>query len=272
MTNAMSGTVHHLKSRRLLLGGVAAAAVVAVAGLAATHAWGQSTATTAALPVATPVTGSPATTPSPPTTAPSGDQLTVAKTRVDLRVDRQLAAIDRASARMAAKADLNPSQRSTVGSDLGTLRSGLVALKAKVDAETSVEAVRADVKAARLAAKTNPGIEVGSLYVRADGATAYLDAVSGRVATIQSKLKASAPDAAAVNNAISDIQAKVADARGHLSGFDSALLVPTPPTPAQVSAATTGLKSVATDLTAIRKDVRSIRQARAGSKASPAGG
>ncbi len=276
----MSGTVHHLKSRRVLLGGVTAAAVLAVAGLAATQAWGQSTATTGALPVATPVTASPATTPtppatapgSPPATAPSADQLTVAKTRVDLRVDRQVAAIDRAGARLSTNAALNASERSTVSNDLGTLRSGLVALKAKTDAETTVKAIQADVKAARLATKSDPGIEVASLYVRADGATAYLDAVSGRVATIQSKLKASAGDATAVNNALSDIQAKVADARSHLTGFDAALLVPAPPSPAQVTAATTALKTVATDLTAIRKDVGSIRQARRGAKASPAGG
>ena len=196
----------------------------------------------------------------------------MAKTRVDLRVDRQVAAIDRAGARISTNAALNPSERSTVSSDLGTLRSGLVALKAKTDAETTLKAIQADVKAARLAAKSDPGIEVASLYVRADGATAYLDAVSGRVATIQSKLKASASDATAVTNALSDIQAKVADARSHLTGFDAALLVPAPPSPAQVTAATTALKTVATDLTAIRKDVRGIRQARSGAKASPAGG
>ena len=176
-----------------------------------------------------------------------------------------MAAIDRVTARISTNANLTPAERTTVGGDLGTLKSGLVALKAKVDAETTTDAIKADVKAARTAAKGNPAIEVGSLYVRADGATAYLDAVTARVAKIQSKLTAP-------NSALADIQAKVADARSHLNGFDAALLEPQPASPAQVATATAAMKAVAGDLSAIRKDVKGLRQSRRAAGTKPAAG
>lgn len=248
----MSARVHHLKSRRAWLGAVAAIAVLAVGGFATTQALAQSTTTT---------------TPAAPSTAPSGDQITVAKNRVDLQVDRRVAAIDRVSARIPANTNLTAAQRTTLTTSLGTLKSGLVALKTKVDGETTAQAIKADVKAARKAAKGNPGVEVATLYARADAASAYLDAVNARVATIQSKLKAPA----AASNGLSDIQAKVADARSHLNGFDAALLAPTPATPAQVTAATAALKAVSTDVSAVRKDVKDLRQGRRAAKTTPAG-
>jgi hypothetical protein len=267
----MSANIHHLQSRRALLGVVAATAVLAVAGFATSQAWGQSTGTAAATtgptPSVAPATG---TTPAPATGSPAtGDQLNVAKTRADLKVDRRVAAIDKVSARVPAKADLSPAERTAVTADLTSLKSGLVALKAKVDADTTVAAIKADVKAARTAAKGNTTIQAAALYVRADAASAYLDAVSARVAAIQSKLPASGGDA--LNKVLSDIQAKVADARSHLSGFDAALLSPAPPSQAQVTAATTTLKAVAGDLSAIRTDVKSLRQARAGAGKRAAG-
>jgi hypothetical protein len=248
----MSARVHHLKSRRAWLGAVAAIAVLAVGGFATTQAWAQSTTTT---------------TPAAPSPAASADQLTVAKNRVDLKVDRRVAAIDRVSARVAANANLSAAQRTTLTTSLGTLKSGLVALKAKVDGETTSQAIKADVKAAGEAAKANPSVEVATLYARADAASAYLDAVTARVATIKSKLKAPA----AANTVLSDVQAKVADARNYLNGFDAALLEPAPASAAQVTAATAALKAVGTDVSAIRKDVKNLRQGRRTAKTTPAG-
>jgi hypothetical protein len=263
----MSARVHHLKSRRALLGAVAASAVLAVAGFATSQAWGQSTGTAAATtgPTTTvgpaPASGAPASG-APTTAAPSGDPLAVAKNRVDLRIDRQVALIDRVSARVPSNADLSPAERTAVTGDLATLKSGLVALKAKVNADTTVAAVKTDVKAARSATKDNTGIEAAALYVRADDATAYLDAVTGRIATIQSKRKASGADTTTLNNALSDIQAKVTDAHNHLAGFDAALLSPDPPSAAQLTTAATALKAVQADLTAIRTDVRGLRRSK----------
>jgi chromosome segregation ATPase len=232
------------RSRRAKLAAVGVTAALVVGGVAiGSSAWAGS---------------GPAATSSPTAASPS-----VAKDRVNLTVDRQLAAIDRVSAALAGDANLTAAEKSTATADLTSYRSALADLKNKVDGESTTAAIRADVKAARQAGKANPALAQAALYLRGAEAGARLDAVDARVARIQSRLesaKANGKDVTAARDALSDLQAKVSSARNELKGFGPALLSAQPPS-SGVAAATTSLKAVTADMQAIGKDVKTIRQA-----------
>jgi hypothetical protein len=248
---------HHPTSRRALLGVAAVSAALAVAGVAATSpAWAGSG------PSAGP-TQAVAASALPTIAAVTSDPITIAKARVDRSVDRQVATIDRVNARLANGTNLTASERTTLTTDLSERRTGLTALKAKVDGDSTVAAIKADVKAAAAAAKGNPAVELASLHLRAADASAYVAALDRRVATMQSKLdaaKTAGKDVTAAQNALTDLQAKLTDARSHLDGFDAALPAGQP-TNAGFAPAAMALKAVHADVTSIRKDATVIRQA-----------
>jgi hypothetical protein len=225
------------------------AATLAVVGVTTAPAWAGSRAPTSAPAVSS--------TPPGPST-PSG--LTAVKRRVDRRVNQAIAAINGITAPKGVH--LTAAELSVARADLNTLRAGLNRLKTKVDGETSVAAVRADVRAARHAAASNPTLEQGVLLVKAAAANRYLDAVSNKIGPAQTRIdaaKQAGKDVAAAQTALADARAKVADARSHLGGFAPALLSAKPPATG-FAAARTSLAAVRTDIVAIRHDASLIRQ------------
>jgi hypothetical protein len=253
----MSTNVRRPELRRPLLAVAAVSVGLLVAGVAATSsAWaGSAPPSTTTLPAAS--GSAPASGPA------SAGRVAVAKARVDVSVDRRVATIDRVSARISSDTNLTAAEKATLTGDLGTRRADLGSLKAKVDGESTVAAIKADVKAARSAGKGDQSAELATLYLRGADASAYLDAVDRRVGTLQSRLdkaKAAGKDVTAAQNAVADLQAKVTDARAHLKGFGQALLSAQPAS-AGFPAAKATLKAVHTDVTFIRKDAGVIRGA-----------
>ena len=246
----MTIKVHLPKGRRGLVVTAGITATLAVVGVATAPAWAGSNR-------------SQKTRPAVPLSAPaSGNSLTAVKQRVDRRVDRATSAIDRITAALPGDAHLTAAEVSFARGDLASLRSDLTALKAKVDGENSVPAIRADVRAARRTVSANPSAEQGALLLRAAVANRYLDAVSSRIGRAQTRIDAAkqgGKDVTAAQTALADAQAKVADARGHLAGFAPALLSAQPPA-AGFAAAKASLQSVRTDVEAIRHDAKVIRQ------------
>jgi hypothetical protein len=252
----MSTNIHRPELRRPLLAVAAVSVGLLVAGVAATSsAWAGSAPPTTTLSAASgfAATSGPA----------SADRVAVAKARVDVSVDRRVATIDRVIARISSDTNLTAAEQATLTGDLSTRRAGLAALKAKVDGESTVAAIKADVKAARIAGKGDSSVELATRYLQGADASAHLDIVDRHVATLQSRLdkaKAAGRDVTAAQNAVADLQAKVTDARAHLKGFGQALLSAQPAS-AGFPAATATLKAVRTDLSSIRKDGAVIRGA-----------
>ncbi len=247
----MATNMHFPKSHRTKIAAVVIAGALVVSGVGAAAAFAAGG------------------TPGPTTTAPAGahageavspDTLAAAKDRVNLSVDRGLAALDVVATRTAADPSLTATEHATVDADVSAARAALNGLKTKVDGETTLAAVRSDVKAARAAAKADPAIVQAQLLARIDAGTAVIDRINTTVPRLQIRLQkaqTAGKDVSKAQAALTDLQAKAADAGSHLSGLSAAVLSGQSGAQANAEAA---LKVAQGDLAAIRTDVKTIRQ------------
>jgi hypothetical protein len=129
-----------------------------------------------------------------PTSAPAAATRnlspSVLKERVSLRIDRMVAAVDRVSAGVPNDKDLTPAEKATAQTDLSAARRGPTELRAKVDAETTVSAIKGDLKSARSAIKSNTTFEQAALLVRGANGEAFINTIEARIARIQAKISA----------------------------------------------------------------------------------
>jgi hypothetical protein len=147
-----------------------------------------------------------------------------------------------------------------VTADIAAARAALTSLKTKVDAETTIAAIRTDVRSAKTAAKADPAITQAGLLARGYGSSAVLDRIDAGVARLKARLQAAqaaGTDVTKAQAALSDLQAKAADARGQLTGFAKSVL-------SGQAGASKSATAVKTDLKAIKTDTKAIRGALGG--------
>jgi hypothetical protein len=248
----MSPNVHFPTSRRAKLVAASLAAALGLSGVTAVAAFAASGPSSTAPPA-------PAAASAAPKTA-TPNQLATAKDRVNLSVDRRSAALDQLATRSAADPGLSAADHSTVTADIAAARAALTSLKTKVDAETTIRAIQADVRAAKTAAKADPAITQAGLLARGYGSSAVLDRVDASVARLKARLQAAqaaGTDVTKALAALSDMQAKAADARGQLTGFAKSVLSGQ----AGATKSASALDAVKTDLKAIKTDTKTIRAA-----------
>jgi hypothetical protein len=245
----MSPNVHIPTSRRAKLIAASLAAALGLSGVTAV----------AAFAAAGPSSTAPATAPAPASKTATPNQLATAKDRVNLSVDRRLAALDQLATRSAADSGLSAADHSTVTADIAAARAALTSLKTKVDAETTIAAIRTDVRSAKTAAKADPAITQAGLLARGYGSSAVLDRIDAGVARLKARLQAAqaGTDVTKAQAALSDLQAKAADARGQLTGFAKSVL-------SGQAGASKSATAVKTDLKAIKTDSKAIRGALGG--------
>lgn len=147
----------------------------------------------------------------------TADRLANSKDRAAKEIQRRIDALTDANTRLQASANVSANVKTHIGNAVQLQITNLVALKAKINADTSIEAVKTDIK-------TINSTYRNFLLVLAQGyVTVSADAVQNVAATMTSigaKLETriaaahtAGKDTAALSASLSDMKAKIADAK-----------------------------------------------------------
>jgi hypothetical protein len=177
-------------------------------------------------------------------------QATAARTRAtvetlkafgDCEIGRRITTLDALSARITASKVLTSAHAAALQSEIGSTKSGLTSLKATLDAETTVVALKADI--AKIVTDYRVYVLVVPQVNLMNGADGVIAAQS-RFATVNTRLtaaiaaaKAKGKDTTAAQASLDAMNAAVTKAVGLASPLPEALL---PLTPAQYNAGTAG--------------------------------
>jgi hypothetical protein len=194
---------------------------------------------------------------------------TNAKTRADQEIDRRIASLTKLSTRVGEMTKLSPSQISGLQSDLAAQIKTLTDLKAKIDADTDLATLRADIhsitESYRIYALVLPRTHIVSaadriLTVVAD-ITALEPKLEARIAA------ATTSDKSALDAAYADMKAKIADAQTQATAAVSLVIGLAPDNgdksvgagnAAALKEARTKIEAATKDLKAARADIKTI--------------
>ena len=178
------------------------------------------------------------------------DATAALKARGDVEIDRRLRTLADLTKRVQNAKHLTPANRDALATQLVAETSGLTALKAKIDADTDLATLRADLRAIvtqyRVYLLMDPKVH---LVVAADRSLAAADAFDKVFAKLDGK--------PGVDQAkLADAKAKVDDARKLAGGVpDSVIPLQPPDYPGNRPA----LESARDDLRTARQDLRAAR-------------
>jgi hypothetical protein len=190
------------------------------------------------------------------------------KARVDTRIELRLKTLAALKIAIGGATNLTSSDKSTLSALVSGDISGLTTLKSKTDAETTVDAVKADghsmVVDFRIYMLVVPKVRFTVASETETAAIARLRSVHDKLAALATQLAASGKD-------VSAEQAKLADAQSHLAAATSALdgkvagLLGVAPSPdasamkAAVSPVRTAVHTARADIKAALGDEKSVR-------------
>jgi hypothetical protein len=139
------------------------------------------------------------------------------KTHADQEITRRIQGLNKLIARVNDMKKVSASVKSSLAAEVQTEIGNLTSLKAKIDAETDLTALRTDVKSItqsyRIYALIIPQ---GHILATADRALSIVDLMTAAAAKIQTRIdadKAAGKDVTAETSALLDFTAKVADAK-----------------------------------------------------------
>lgn len=144
-------------------------------------------------------------------------QLTGLKVRADQELNRRIAALNKLLVRLSEMKKLSPDQIATFKSQIQAEITSLTNLKAKTDADSDLPTLQADKKSIvasyRIFALFIPKMQ---LLAAADRMEIIADKLSDLATTLQSKIQQaqeSGKDVTALQSSLSDMQAKLVDAK-----------------------------------------------------------
>jgi hypothetical protein len=185
----------------------------------------------------------------------------------DCEISRRFATLDQLASRVSASKVLTSSDAAALTAEIGATKSGLTSLKATIDAETSIPALRADI------VKIATDYRVYLLVVPQANLVSAADAVIASQTTFSkintnltariAAAKAAGKDVTAAQADLDKMNAAVTAAVGLASPLPAALL---PLTPAQYNGGTAG-PVLASARTALGQARDQIKAARADAKA-----
>ncbi len=246
-------------SPRAIVAGLAVAAVLAASSVAAV---------TASSPA--PVTGGPAgktVCASQLTARKAGQSVETLRAFGDCEIARRLTTLDQLTAKIGSSKVMTSQHAAALKGEIGSTRGGLTALKAKIDAETDIAALKADIRKIatdfRVYALVVPQV---NLVNGADGvvaAQAKFADVNTRLSQAIAKAKQAGKDTSAAQQHLDAMNAAAAKAGSLASGIPAAVL---PLTPAQFNAGTAGpiLTTARSNLVLARGQIRvAVQEAKA---------
>jgi hypothetical protein len=174
-------------------------------------------------------------------TMKTGATVATARAFGDCEINRRFTSLDALAGRITASKVLTSSDAAALQGEVGTTKAGLTSLKATIDAETDLTALKADI--AKIAADYRVYLLVTpqvNLISAADGVVA----AQARFADVNTKLaariaadKTAGKDTTAAQTALDAMNAAVANAVGLAGPLPAKLL---PLTPAQYNSGTAG--------------------------------
>lgn len=215
----------------------------------------------AALLVAAAATPAGAATPAPRT-------VQSAKAVAEARIDGRLHTLAALKTAVNAATNLTSGHRGTLTALLDADVSGLTALRAKVDAEQSVDAVRADertmVVSYRVYMLVVPKVRLTIASDVENAATAKLGSVHDALAAAVAKAQSQGKDVSAEHAELADLASQLTAARGALAGKVDTLLTvaPSPDASAMTAAVTPVRQAVRTARQDLHKAVADAKEVR----------
>jgi hypothetical protein len=192
--------------------------------------------------------------------------LATAKAKCDTAITERFGELDKLSARVSTAKALTADHKATVGGILGTSKSGLTDLKAKIDADTDAATLKADcgqiTAGFRIYALRAPQVRLALAGDRQATVLAKGGTIVPKLEAAIQKAATNGKDVTDANAKLDDLKAKLADATGLLNGLvDNELTV----TPDQwnanhgvLSGAMQSLKTSQADLKTALADAKAI--------------
>jgi hypothetical protein len=147
----------------------------------------------------------------------TADRLANAKDRAGKEIQRRIDALTDANTRLQASANVSASVKTLIGNAVQAQISNLVALKAKISADTSIESVKVDIKSINSTYRNFLLVLAqGYMTVSADAVQNVSATMTSIGAKLETRINAAhtvGKDTAALSASLSDMKAKIADAK-----------------------------------------------------------
>lgn len=190
------------------------------------------------------------------------------KTRADNEITRRVNALTKLMSRIGDMKRLTPDQKTSLTAQVQDEINALQTLKTKIDADTDIATLRTDVqsivKSYRVFALFIPKMYI---MAHADRLLDIVDTLTGIQGKLQTRIdaaKTAGNDTTAMQNLISDMTAKLADAKTQATNAINAVLPLTPDgwpgNKTTLMSARTMLGTARQDIQAAHKDEQLIRQ------------
>lgn len=198
--------------------------------------------------------------------------------RGDTEIERRIVALNQLIERIDKIRKLSATQKTELKAKVQTEIDTLNALKAKIDADTDIDTLRADVKSIvesyRVFVVFMPQIKLIAAADRLLTVAANLSAISTKLQTRITEAEASGKDVTQLNSYLTDLNTKVTDANTQANAVitDALTLTPEgyPGNKTTIQTLRGKIKTGTSDVQAARKDAQSIlKQLKVWGKVSP---
>ncbi len=198
----------------------------------------------------------------------TADRLAKLKAKANAEIDRRLTALTKLQNLIVEVKKLTEADRTALQTQVQAETTSLSDLRMKVGSETEIAALRNDiqtlVKDYRIFALFVPKIHI---FVAADRLNTVADSLAQIAVKLQTRLseaKAAGKATTALETALADMQAKIADAKVQTAAAFTAVTVLTPEgypgNRTQLQSAQAQIKTALTDLNKARQDAKTIVQ------------
>lgn len=203
----------------------------------------------------------PITTSKPPKTADLSKYIA----KADQEIDRRIQALSDLATRVQAMKKISSSDQASLAAKIQDEQTKLSNLKAKIDADTDLATLKADVKSItesyRIFMLIMPQIRILAAVDRINAISASMTDIGTKLQARISALQAAGKDVTALQAALSDYNAKIADANTQAQAASSRVLelVPDNGDKTVQAANTAALKQSRADITVANKDFAAAR-------------
>jgi hypothetical protein len=188
------------------------------------------------------------------------------KSRADQEINRRIESLTNLKARINSAKRLSADQKTSLSLTLDAQISTLTSLKAKIDADTDIDTLKTDIKS--IAGSYRIFLLIlpqGRIAAMADGILTLSDSMTALGTKLQTRITAAqnaGKDVSSLQAALTDFNAKIADAKVQAEGAvsDSASLTPDNGDPAKLAANNQALQNARMKLKAGAQDLRVARQ------------
>ncbi|MSR71721.1 MAG: hypothetical protein EXS50_03655 [Candidatus Taylorbacteria bacterium] len=196
----------------------------------------------------------------------SAEKMTQMKSKANQEIDRRVEGLNKLSAKVAEMKKLTESQKASIASSITIQISALTQLKAKIEADTDIETLKADVKsvteAYRIYALVLPQIEV---VAAVDRLGSLIDTATTLGAKLQEQINqgvAAGKDVTTAQSHLTDYNSRIADAtiQAQSAITTVASLVPDQGDKTKMQSNTQALKEARTKIKTAQQDLQNARQ------------